>query len=171
MASAAGGECVSLKVMINRILLYNEEYPGKLERITTRDEYYALTGGFDFYDQKVYVRDAERSILFVFIACGLKYEIEDVLYYSPSETHRDKRAVYIPESEAETEWPESESEDVSIPTDVLETFYNQHEAEYNRIVREERARQRERERAMEEVETSPYSPDSPVLFSSKFHIV
>jgi hypothetical protein len=166
MAGAAGGECVSLKVKINRILLYNEEYPGNLERITTRDEYYALTGGFDFYDQKVYVRDAERRILFVFIACGLKYEIEDVLYYRPSEAHRDGRAVYIPESEAETEWPESESEDVSIPEDVSRTFDNQQqEAGYIRSVREERARQRERERAMEEAQMSPD------LFSSEFHIV
>lgn len=166
MAGAAGGECVSLKATINRILLYNEEYPGNLERITTRDEYYALTGGFDFYDQKVYVRDAERHILFVFIACGLKYEIEDVLYYRPSEAYRDGRAVYIPESEAETEWPESESEDVSIPEDVSRTFDNQQQqAGYIRSVREERTRQRERESAMEEAQMSPD------LFSSEFHIV
>ena len=110
MAGAGGGDHSSVKAMINLNLRYNEEIPSNLERITTRNEYYALTGRVDFYDQKIYVKDDQRKILFIFIVCGLEYEIEDVLYYSPAAYRSNEIIINSSESGSETEAPESEPE-------------------------------------------------------------
>lgn len=110
MAGAAEARSFSLKSNVNHILEMGKKDSNKFEWITTPQEYYVLTGQDDFNEQRFYLNDPTRRILFVLIPYGFRFEIEDVIYYKLDEARGELEAETTEpgeaqgESEAEIDW-------------------------------------------------------------------
>ena len=136
MAGAAEARSFSFLQIAEQIVWMEpgQKDSNKFERIKTPEAYNALTGRRNYYEEKIYLNDPTRQILFVLIPYGTTFMIDDVIYYKLDEARRELEAEPKEpvkpreESEAETEWDVSSS-DVSISSDeqhdneAQEAFY------------------------------------------------